>query len=117
MNYVRIVLSAAAAMVAFFVYGLLVHGLLIAKDYVPYPEGVYRSGDTARSLMPVGLTGLFVAMLVFCDHLREGLRARIWPRSRCPARPAFRNFHGRRIRSRQLRDHQHRRKAGAGVGG
>jgi hypothetical protein len=72
MNYVRIVLSAAAAMVAFFTYGFLVHGLLIAKDYVPYPEGVYRSGDTARSLMPVGLTGLFVAMLVFAIIYAKG---------------------------------------------
>jgi hypothetical protein len=24
--------------------GFLVHGLLIAKDYVTYPAGVYRSG-------------------------------------------------------------------------
>jgi hypothetical protein len=43
----------------------LVHGLLIAKDYIPYPEGVYRAGDTARSHMPFVLAGLLVAILVF----------------------------------------------------
>jgi hypothetical protein len=48
-----------------FTYGFLVHGRLIAKDYVPYPEGVYRSGDTAASHMPFGLAGIFTAILVF----------------------------------------------------
>jgi hypothetical protein len=64
MNYARLVTAAVAAWVAFFTYGFLVHGLLIAKDYIPYPEGVYRSGDDARGHMPFGLVGLFVAILV-----------------------------------------------------
>jgi hypothetical protein len=74
MSYRRIVVSAAAATVGFFVYGFLVHGLLIAKDYHPYPEGVYRAGDEARSHMPFGLAALFVAILVFAT--REATRPR-----------------------------------------
>ena len=62
MNYGRIVVSALAAFVVFFVYGFLVHGMLIARDYLPYPIGVYR---TDQNLMPVGMVGIFVAILVF----------------------------------------------------
>jgi hypothetical protein len=65
MNYPRIVVAAVAATVVFFIYGFLVHGWLIAKDYVPYPEGVYRSGDDARSHLLLGLTGIFIAILAF----------------------------------------------------
>lgn len=65
MNYGRMILSAAAATIVFSIYGFLVHGLLIAKDYVPHPVGVYRSGDAARSYMPLGLIGIFIAILVF----------------------------------------------------
>jgi hypothetical protein len=75
MNYVRIVLAAFAAMVVFFVYGFLVHGLLLAKDYTPYPEGVYRSGEAARSFMPIGLTGIFIAILVFASIYAVGYEA------------------------------------------
>ncbi len=65
MNYGRLVVAAFAAFLVFFIYGILVHGLLIAKDYTPYPEGVYCSGEAARNLMPIGLAGIFVAILVF----------------------------------------------------
>ena len=65
MNYVRLVAATAAAAVLFFTYGFLVHGMLIAKDYLPYPEGVYRSGESAQSHMPFGLAGIFMAILVF----------------------------------------------------
>ena len=65
MNYVRILLAAVTATVAFFVYGFVVHGWLIAKDYIPYPEGVYRAGDAAQTHMPFALLGLFVAIIVF----------------------------------------------------
>jgi hypothetical protein len=72
MNYARIVVSAVAAAVVFFVYGFLVHGLLIAKDYIPYPEGVYRAGEEARSHTPLALLGIFVAILVFATVYAEG---------------------------------------------
>jgi hypothetical protein len=65
MNYGRILGSAVAAAAVFFLYGFLVHGLLIAKDYLPYPGGVYRSGEDAKSHTPIGLAGIFVAILVF----------------------------------------------------
>lgn len=48
MNYTRVVVAAIAARFAFFIYGFLVHGMLIGKDYVPYPEG-----GTGR-VMPLG---------------------------------------------------------------
>ena len=63
MNYGRVVGSAAAAAVVFFIYGFLVHGLLIAKDYVAYPTGVYRGGEDAQSHTPFGLAGIFAAMV------------------------------------------------------
>ena len=44
MNYGRIVVAAVAATVVFFICGFLVQGLLITKDYAPYP-GVYRPAD------------------------------------------------------------------------
>jgi hypothetical protein len=75
MNYGRIVLAAVAAFVVFFIYGFLVHGLLIAKDYTPYPEGVYRAGEAARSHMPIGLAGIFAAILVFAAIYALGYEA------------------------------------------
>lgn len=65
MNYFRLLLAAIAASIAFFVYGFVVHGWLIAKDYIPYPEGVYRAGEAAQTHMPFALVGIFVAILVF----------------------------------------------------
>lgn len=72
MNHGRIVLAAIVAWVVYFTYGFLVHGMLIARDYVPYPEGVYRSGEAARSHMPIGLLGLLVAMTVFATIYARG---------------------------------------------
>jgi hypothetical protein len=76
MNYGRIVLAGVAATVVFFLYGFLVHGWLIAKDYTPYPEGVYRSGDAARSHTPFGLAGIFLAILVFATIYAKGYHGR-----------------------------------------
>lgn len=72
MNYGRIVVAAIVAWVVYFTYGFLVHGMLIARDYIPYPEGVYRSGEAARSHMPIGLLGLLVAMAVFAMVYARG---------------------------------------------
>jgi hypothetical protein len=72
MNYVRIILSAVSATMVFFIYGFLVHGLLIAKDYIAYPIGVYRAGEDARSHMPFGLIGIFIAILVFATIYAKG---------------------------------------------
>jgi hypothetical protein len=48
MNYKRIVGPSVVAAVVFFIYGFLVHGRPIARDYIPYPEGVYRGGEETR---------------------------------------------------------------------
>jgi len=61
----RTLAASAAATVVFFIYGFLVHGTLIARDYIPYPVGVYRSGDDAKAHVLVSLAGLFTAILVF----------------------------------------------------
>jgi hypothetical protein len=37
----------------------------LPPDYVPYPEGVYRSGDAAKSHMLYGLAGIVIAIMVF----------------------------------------------------
>jgi hypothetical protein len=49
--------------------------MLIAKDYTPYPEGVYRSGDAAHSHMPAGLIGIFMAILTGERGSRGGVQA------------------------------------------
>jgi hypothetical protein len=61
----RMLGAAAAATLAFFVYGFAIHGRLIAKDYTPYPGGVYRAGEDAQSHVAFGLAGVFVAILIF----------------------------------------------------
>ena len=71
MNYFRIFLAALAAWLVFFIYGFLVHGLLLAQDYTPYPIGVYRAAEDGHSHMPVGLLGIFVAILVFARIYRK----------------------------------------------
>jgi hypothetical protein len=65
MNHFPIFLAALAAWLVFFIYGFLVHGLPLAKDYTPCPIGVYRAAEDGRSHMPVGLLGIFAAILVF----------------------------------------------------
>jgi magnesium-transporting ATPase (P-type) len=74
MNYLRILLAAVAATIAFFIYGFVVHGWLTAKGYIPYPEGVYRAGDAAQTRMPFALAGLFVAIIVFAAIYAKNCR-------------------------------------------
>lgn len=47
----RIYIAACAGTVVFFVFGYLVHGLLVTTDYPPYPAGVFRpaAGQMSRS--------------------------------------------------------------------
>lgn len=87
MNYARLFLAALAATVAFFAYGFLVHGWIIAKDYLPYPLGVYCPSDDSKSHMPFGLLGLFVAILIFTVIYARGFAAR--PSARAGARLGF----------------------------
>jgi hypothetical protein len=104
MNYGRIVGAAVFAWVVYFTYGFLVHGILIARDYVPYPEGVYRSGEAARSHMPIGLVGLLMAMVVFATIYAKGCETGSRGRGRRAAGLVVWNFHGWGLRGGQLWD-------------
>ena len=63
MNYSRIVLAGVVATIVDLAYGFLVYGMLIAHEYAPY-SAVYRSSEEAQSHLPLGLAGIFIAILV-----------------------------------------------------
>jgi hypothetical protein len=114
MNYRRIVLAGVLATVVFFLYGFLVHGWLIAKDYTPYPEGVYRSGDAARSHTPFGLAGIFLAILVFATIYAKGYRAGAGVREGAGLGLLFGVY---MIGAFVAVNYQHQREARLGIGG
>ena len=73
MNPARLILAGLAATLVYYVYGFLVFGLLIAKDYIPYTEaGVYRQGDAIAQLMPLGIAGTFIAALALTVIYAKG---------------------------------------------
>jgi hypothetical protein len=63
MNYGRIALAGIAGTIVYFLVGGLVFGKLIAKYYAPYP-GVYRSAEMVQQHIPIGLTSIFLAILL-----------------------------------------------------
>jgi hypothetical protein len=63
MNYGRIAIAAVAATVVYYVYGFLVEGLLIRKDFSPY-TAVYRPADTVMGYMPLGFACTLIATFV-----------------------------------------------------
>jgi hypothetical protein len=63
MNYGRVVLAAVGGMVMFFILGALIQATPLAKMYGAYP-GVYREKEAIMSRMPIGMSGMFVAILV-----------------------------------------------------
>jgi hypothetical protein len=71
MSYGRLVGAAFGATVVYYVYGFLVMGLLIAKDYAPF-TAVYRPGDVVMRYMPFGVVGTFVAALVLAVMFAKG---------------------------------------------
>lgn len=68
MNYPRLAMAAVAALIVFFVYGFLVEGILIRKDFAP-SAALYRSSDAQMKYMPFGiasvLVGLFAAAALY----------------------------------------------------
>lgn len=68
MNYPRLTMAAVAALIVFFVYGFLVEGILIRKDFAPSAT-LYRSSDAQMKYMPFGiasvLVGLFAAAALY----------------------------------------------------
>jgi hypothetical protein len=64
MNFSRIALAAFGAFVAYFVLGGLAFTLPSLKsEFLKYPA-VYRSQEGIKSVMPLGMAAMFVAMLV-----------------------------------------------------
>jgi hypothetical protein len=64
MNLPRIFLAAFCAFVAYFLLGGLSFALLpLRTEFMKYPA-VYRSQDAIKSVMPVGMIAMFVAMVV-----------------------------------------------------
>jgi hypothetical protein len=63
MNWTRIALSSVAALVAYFVYGGVVTGIFLKKDYLPY-AAVYRPADQIMKIFPFGLATTFLAIVV-----------------------------------------------------
>jgi hypothetical protein len=64
MNFTRIFLAALGAFVAYLVLG----GLMAAApsfrgEFLKYP-GIYRSQDTMKTVMPVGIAFIFLGMVV-----------------------------------------------------
>ena len=71
MNYGRIAIAAVAATVVYYVYGFLVEGLLIRKDFSPY-TAVYRPADTVMGYMPLGFACTLIATFVIAMMYAKG---------------------------------------------
>jgi hypothetical protein len=71
MSYGRLAGAAFAGTVAYYAYGFLVNGMLIAKDYAPF-TAVYRPGDVVMRYMPFGVIGTFIAALVLTLMFAKG---------------------------------------------
>lgn len=63
MNWTRIALGSVAALVAYFVYGGVVTGIFLKKDYIPY-AAVYRPADQIMKIFPFGIATTFLAIIV-----------------------------------------------------
>lgn len=63
MNYARIAVAAFAATLVYYVYGYLVEGLLIRRDFLPY-SAVYRSAESVVRYFPLGILGTLIAAFV-----------------------------------------------------
>jgi hypothetical protein len=64
MNYPRIVLAAVGAVVAYFALGgLLFTRASMRREFLKYAT-VYRSQEDMKAVMPIGMVGMFLSMLV-----------------------------------------------------
>jgi hypothetical protein len=63
-NLIRLFLAALAAFVVYFAFGFLTFGMLPAlkSEFLKYPA-IYRSQEAIKSVMPIGMAAMFVAML------------------------------------------------------
>jgi len=72
MNWTRIALSSVAALVAYFVYGGVVTGIFLKKDYLPY-AAVFRPADQIMKLFPFGIATTFFAIVVIAIVYARGI--------------------------------------------
>jgi hypothetical protein len=63
MNYARILAAAAAGTVVYFLYGFVVEGVLIREHFRPF-AAVYRSAESLKPFIPLGMISTFIAILV-----------------------------------------------------
>jgi hypothetical protein len=75
MNYSRLALASLGGAVAYFVIGFLAFGLLpqLAGEFRKYPA-VYRTQEGIKSVMPIGMAAMFVAILVLAMIYAMGYR-------------------------------------------
>jgi hypothetical protein len=64
MNHTRILIASLCAFLAYFIYGGLLFGLLpwLRTEFARYPA-VYRSQEGIKSVMPLGMIAMFVALV------------------------------------------------------
>ena len=64
MNYTRILIASLCSFLAYFLYGGLLFGLLpwLRNEFAKYPA-VYRSREGIKSVMPLGMIAMFVALV------------------------------------------------------
>src|SRR5437763_995243 len=63
MNWTRIALSSVAALAAYFVYGGVVTGIFLKKDYLPF-TAAFRPPDQIMKIFPFGIATTFLAIVV-----------------------------------------------------
>jgi hypothetical protein len=63
MNYARIAIAAVAGVILLVVWGFLVEGVLIRKEFQPY-QAVYRTQEAMRKSGFLGFACLLVAVFV-----------------------------------------------------
>ena len=76
MNYPRVLMAAVAALVVFFVYGFLVEGMLIRKDFA-LSAALYRTSDLQMKYMPLGMVSVLVGVVCGGNALLEVERRRV----------------------------------------
>jgi hypothetical protein len=62
-NITRLILSSIAGFLVYFVYGGVVTGMFLKKDYLPYAN-VYRPAEQIMKLFPFGMLTTLLAILV-----------------------------------------------------
>jgi hypothetical protein len=71
MNFGRLIVAAIAGTVVEVVYGFLVYGMLLSKEFGRYPA-VYRSAEAGPAYLPLMFAGLFVAIFLAAVIYAQG---------------------------------------------